>query len=274
MIKIKLKGGLGNQLFQYALGRHLSIIHDTRLAFDLSSLNSDPLRDYRLNVFNISGSPEKPFSNILKNIISPALENYNEKFFQFDPDVLKIPNNSYLEGYWQTEKYFEAIKGIIKSDLSLACPISDRLRPLQDAMHATNSVSIHIRRGDYATNPTTTAFHGLCPVDWYLSAIGKIQERVDNINYFVFSDDYSWVTENIFPPGPTTYIQPSKSGKEAEDLYLMSQCKHNIIANSSFSWWGAWLNQNENKVVIAPQKWFVGAQLDTIDLIPSSWLRM
>jgi hypothetical protein len=288
MIVMNLKGGLGNQLFQYALGRHLASIHNTTLALDTSSFETDPLRNYRLDSFNISATVLPPknnsfFSRLINKFISeknPIHRFFNkplliirENGFEFQPNILQSPNNSYLDGYWQSERYFNSIATIIRSELTLSEPLPSQLKEIEDQIRNLNSVAIHVRRGDYASNPHTTAFHGLYPIDWYLNAAKEMQESLGDVHYFIFSDDYDWVKENLKLNAPCTYIQPSPDGKEAQDLYLMSRCKHNITANSSYSWWAAWLNGNPNKKVIAPAKWFMGADLNTKDLIPESWIR-
>lgn len=289
MIIVNLKGGLGNQLFQYALGKHLSVKLNTPLALDVSGFAADPLRNYRLDSFNINAQLVSPVTNsfqqkLINRFRSP--KNPLNRFFQrkhlmvrengfpFQENILNSPDHSYLDGYWQTEKYFLPIEQIIRQELTLAQPLPPHLQELKARIHNTNSVSLHVRRGDYANNPVTTAYHGLYSAEWYANAAAQIQQAIPEAHFYVFSDDYEWVTNNIKLTGPCTFIKPSPDGQEAQDLYVMSQCKHNIIANSSFSWWAAWLNANPGKKVIAPSKWFVGDHSDTRDLIPESWQQM
>ena len=295
MIVMNLNGGLGNQLFQYALGRHLSITHNTPLGFDISSVEADPNRHYRLDSFNISGtvmaikktSAGKRFNetslinkfisdtNLLYRFFNQELTVIRENGFEFQANILKCPNNSFLEGYWQTEKYFKSIESIIRADLTLVNPLTPNLANLEDEITKSTSISIHVRRGDYASNPVTTAYHGLYAIDWYQMAIKEMEKSLGRqVHFFVFSDDYDWVKTNLKLDMPCTFIKPSPDGMEAQDLYLMSRCKHNITANSSYSWWAAWLNPNPNKKVIAPAKWFMGADSNTIDLIPPEWIKI
>jgi hypothetical protein len=289
LIRMVLKGGLGNQLFQYALGRHLSLINNTKLLLDISSFKNDPLRSYRLGSFNLPHDvlisddlnylKNKVLNKIFKNCFSRLsfLRNENyilEKSFKFRPEILNCHHNSQLDGYWQSQKYFQEIASIIKTDLTLKNLVSPHLNHLVKQILCSKSVSLHIRRGDYATNPVTAAYHGMCPIEWYDQALQKILELEGDVSIFVFSDDIEWAKNNLIVPVNTTFIEPSASGKEAEDLYLMSLCKHNIIANSSFSWWAAWLNPNIEKIIIAPAKWFSGANHDTKDLIPSDWIQL
>lgn len=289
MIVINIKGGLGNQLFQYALGRHLALIHNTSLALDVRGFQFDPLRSFRLNAFNISAEIVSPGQNvfqekILRRLRSPKnpfnrffqekLITIRENGFPFEKEILNSPDNIFLDGYWQSEKYFQEIASVIRSDLTLVEQLPPHLDQLRNQICNTTSVSLHVRRGDYASDPTTTAFHGLYSPGWYAKAAEEIKKSVSNPHFFIFSDDYEWVKGNLNLNSPCTFIKPSPDGKEAQDLYLMSQCEHNIIANSSFSWWAAWLNNNPEKKVIAPARWFMGGNLDTRDLLPDSWIRM
>lgn len=288
MIQMHLKGGLGNQLFQYALGRHLSLIHNSPLLLDITSFDNDKLRNYSLDAFNICAhiAPINPKNTFLKRLIHkiqfikpfkylrPPGTVIVENGFSFQPEIFNCSTNSYLDGYWQSHRYFDAIAPIIRSDLTLKYPLSEYLAILESEIKSTNSVSIHVRRGDYANNPAITTYHGLCSLDWYQQAFEKMQTIVTDAKYFVFSDDPDWVKANLKLNAPTVYISPSADGKEAQDLYLMSQCQHHIIANSSFSWWAAWLNPNIEKNIIAPKVWFSGANHDTKDLIPNDWIRV
>lgn len=290
MIVMRLKGGLGNQMFQYALGRRLAIDHNTDLMLDTASFNHDRLRVYRLDVFNIkaSASDRLPFvatdsrfkyvNHIfqkIKSLFGKPYQIIKEKGFPFDPTILHCSDQAYLDGFWQSEQYFDSVSQIIREDLALKSPIADELQKLAEQIKATpNSVSLHVRRGDYIANPVTTAYHGVYGVDWYLEAVSTIEERLTNPTFFIFSDDYEWVKENLHLKSPAVFIRPSPDGQECNDLYVMSLCQNNVIANSSFSWWGAWLNTNPNKIVIAPKVWFIGGPQNTHDLIPSSWIRL
>ena len=289
MIVMNLKGGLGNQLFQYALGRHLASIHNTTLALDVSGFESDPLRNYRLDSFNISATVLPPKTNsFAKRVVNKLLSEKNpihrffhqelplirENGFEFQPNILQTPDNVFLDGYWQTEQYFKPIAHLIRQDLTLAQPLPTQLQAIEKQIRSSSSIAVHVRRGDYASNPVTTAYHGLYPMDWYVKAAQEMEKDLSDVHYFVFSDDYEWVKNNLKLDAPCTFIKPSPDGKEAQDLYLMSCCKHNITANSSYSWWAAWLNANPNKKVIAPAVWFMGADSNTKDLIPANWLRM
>lgn len=288
MITMKLKGGLGNQLFQYALGRHLSIMHDTSLILDISSYNNDKLRDYALDLFCLSKNitlKKLPASGTIfsKLKIRDALSLFSlckeqklitEQKFNFMEEIFLSSDDSELDGYWQSAKYFCSIEEIIRSEVKLKLPISPYIDSVIKNIKNTNSVSIHVRRGDYADNPTTNSYHGLCSPDWYHEASKLMLDKFKDCHFFIFSDDYEWTISNLKIDGPSTYVSPSPKGSEAEDLIAMSCCNHNIIANSSFSWWGAWLNPNKEKQIIAPSKWFLKGDHDTRDLLPDSWIKL
>ena len=286
---MRLKGGLGNQLFQYALGRHLSLRKNTTLTLDTASYHIDRLRVYRLDCFQIGATASdrlpffatdgraKHFNTIiqaLKGIFSKRFQIIKERSFSFDASVLDCSEQAYLDGFWQSEQYFASIANVIRQDLRLANPLPERLQTLAAQIQSSNAISLHVRRGDYVSNPVTTAYHGVCSAQWYENAAKLMMQKVVNPTFFVFSDDYEWVREHIRLDAPTVFIPPSPDGQECNDLHVMSLCQHNIIANSSFSWWGAWLNPNPNKIVIAPQQWFAAGKHDTKDLIPQSWIRL
>ena len=286
MIVVGLKGGLGNQLFQYALGRRLAIEHGCPLILDDRALHSDPLRNFALNQFQINQTLATPLSYPLHGVgaylnplyrLLPSTQSVtmaNEKGFAFDPQVLEYDSGTYLNGYWQSERYFLPIRQTLLTDLVLAKPLSTEQSKLAEQIRGINAVSLHIRRGDYVSDATTNSYHGLCDLNWYHRAVETIAQDVSNPHFYIFSDDYAWATKNVQLSHPTHFIEPQQDGHESIDMHLMSLCQHNIIANSSFSWWGAWLNQNLQKRVIAPANWFANAPHDTRDLIPASWQRL
>jgi hypothetical protein len=289
MIIVQLIGGLGNQLFQYATARRLASIHNVPLKIDITRFFSYTLHSYSLHAFNIienlAGEEDlirvqKPFSTELKSplkIIKTKLYRMDpiisvrEKHFHFNPEILNLPDNTYLEGYWQSEKYFKDVEKIIRNELTFKIPPDPINKEFGDKILSVNSVSLHIRRGDYVTDPITNETHGVCDIEYYQKAIGEIVKIVANPHFFVFSDDPEWAKSHIKIDAPTEYVTHNDSSKNYEDIRLMSMCHHNIIANSSFSWWGAWLNSNPRKMVIAPKKWFRKPDINTEDLIPESW---
>lgn len=283
MIIVRLIGGLGNQMFQYALGRRLSLMHNVPLKLDISEFTAYKLRKYSLNIFNIvediaTASDLRFFNTKLLSTADdvpyyekPTIE---QQTYNFDPNIFKAVPPIYLKGSWQSEKYFISIKDVIVNDFSIKPFSSSHHMAVASRIASSNSIAIHIRRGDYVSNPETNRFHGVCPIEYYTDSLKVIARQVENPNIFVFSDDPAWAKDHLKSVYPTTYLEPSDSTYDAIDLWLISQCKHQIIANSTFSWWGAWLNTNPHKIVCAPEKWFDSASLNTDDLIPSSWLKI
>lgn len=283
MIVIKLFGGLGNQMFQYALGRHLSILLNSSLVLDKSTYNNKNYRHYLLDNFLIRG--ELQSTTLLSRVLNKfmikfkLLKIYKESSGRFYEGILKVPNNSILEGYWQSEKYFKSIGQSIRQDFTFkkAKIFSDL--PISRQIKSSNAVSVHIRRGDRVTNPMFNQIHGICDIEYYNKSIEFIKGRIKDPIFCFFSEDIDWVKSNIRILYPHIYIDSHYypeivADSTIIDLFLMSQCKHNIIANSTFSWWGAWLNINPNKIVIAPQIFYCDETIDTSDLLPKTWIKI
>lgn len=289
MIIVQLIGGLGNQMFQYAAGRRLAHIHNTELHLDLTRFASDALRNYGLDKFRINAkiaSPnllkQVPFSRQdalrigIKNLYckETGFQYVKEQSFDFNKRVLSLPDNVYLEGYWQSEKYFKDIQGLLEREFSFKDEQNRANRDLTELIHSTESVNLHIRRGDYISNPATNEFHGTCSLDYYHRALEKLTKTVERPHLFIFSDDPEWVWNNLHVAYPSTLVDINGPEKDYEDMRLMSLCNHHIIANSSFSWWGAWLSKYPDKQVYAPKNWFNSSDNDTKDLIPENWHRI
>jgi hypothetical protein len=290
MIIVKLIGGLGNQLFQYALGRHLAIKNNTELKLDSTGFHTYyKLHKYSLQSLNVieniaTGKEIEKFSATPKGIASKLASKIKgeegkyrmiiEPGFHFFPEILNAPDNSYLDGYWQTEKYFKEIEGIIRKECTVKNALAGKDLEVSQKMKSTNAVSMHIRRADYVKDTVTQDVLGTISIEYYQSAAAHIAEKFPGPHFFVFSDDHHWVKENIRLNHPVTYVDHNQADKNYEDLRLMSLCRHNVVANSSFSWWGAWLNNNPDKIVIAPRKWFNKYEADTKDLVPENWIRL
>jgi len=291
MIITRLIGGLGNQLFQYAVGRHLAEIHKTELKIDTSGFETYKLHKYSLWPFNIQENfassqeiesltaqervgGECTLARLLRKTLKPAKKHIREKkLFSFDPKILRLPDGVYLDGYWQTEKYFVDITGIIRQEATVKFQQTGKDKGLADMIASTESISMHIRRGDYVSNPKTKQVHGICGIDYYARCVEHIAQIVKNPHFFIFSDDSEWVRTTLKLPYPNTLVDHNDADKNYEDLRLMSQCRHNIIANSSFSWWGAWLNPRKNKLVLAPKRWLAKKVVNCADIIPARWIR-
>lgn len=274
MIIARLQGGLGNQLFEYALGRALALKNSTDLALDLSQYAKDKQRHYMLDGFSINARiattteigrliGDNRFTKKLRALLGLS-HLVHEPHFAFYPKALEAKDPSYLDGYWQSEKYFTAIAPTLRKEIVLDKPLSEGAAGIATEIREGTSVSIHIRRGDYHQSQ-----FAVCSIDYYTRAIEFIRTKVADPHFFIFSDDTMWTQENLTVPDATFVSGHGIS--DAEELVLMSYCKHNIVANSSFSWWGAWLNQNKEKIVVAPKKWFILDVHDTKDLLPVEW---
>lgn len=291
MIIVKLLGGIGNQMFQYACGRRLAHVHQTEIKLDLSWFSTQEKRKYYLGAFPIQeklASPDEinaliwkktgAFEHRIRNIFRlpsrPAPTYIREKHFHFDPDILSLGGQAYLEGYWQSEKYFLDIGDIIRKEFALETIPGGKNQELEDTIKSCHSVSIHIRRGDYSSDAETSNIHGICGPDYYQHCLGHISQSVPSPHFFIFSDDPEWSRANLKISFPATFVMHNDPDQGQADLQLMSQCRHNIISNSSFSWWGAWLNPNPRKIVLAPAQWFKSPEFDPKDLIPDGWIKL
>lgn len=272
MIVVQTSGGLGNQLFQYALGRCLAHRHEVPLYLDTQLHKSRHHRDFALADFQIriDTIPKKKLKRLLKPRLwrSPKLQEVREQHeFCFDGAVLELPSNVYLKGYWQSEKYFKPVESILRNEFQVRHPLEGKNLQFAQEIARHNAVSIHIRRGDYVTIPSC---HVL-PLDYYQRAISDIATQVEDPHFYIFSNDPTWAKENLHLPYPTCVVDHNDEAAGFEDLRLMSLCKHHIIANSSFSWWGAYLGSHPEKIVYAPDPWF--GKGETPDLLPPSWKR-
>lgn len=290
MIITRLIGGLGNQLFQYAAARHLSEIHRTTLKLDISGFETYKLHKYSLGHFNIQenfatleeitaltvrrqGIVERVLNRILHRPPKPAPTYVQEKHFHFDPEIPNLPDGVYLDGYWQSEKYFADIADILRQEFTVKTLPAGKDKELAEWMASCESVSLHIRRGSYLY-PPYNAVHGICSLDYYFSCVEYLTQTVKHPHFFIFSDEPKWVHDNLKLPYPTTYVDHNSADRDYEDLRLMSLCRHNIIANSSFSWWGAWLNGNLDKLVVAPRGWLMDTSHNISDILPDAWIKV
>ncbi|MGQ9492108.1 MAG: alpha-1,2-fucosyltransferase [Anaerolineae bacterium] len=293
MVIVKLIGGLGNQMFQYAAGRALALHHRTPLKLDISGFAEYRLRTYRLHHFRIQAELATPRevahvtgmdrTGLWKRVfwrIQHWMPYYRRCTFQedtlrpYDPNIWRTPRDVYLDGYWQSEKYFADVADIIRREFQLKEEPSASSRAVANRMHDCQAISLHVRRGDYVSNPRTHRVHGVCSLEYYRRCIAFIVERVERPTFFVFSDDMAWTREHVPIEGLVEYVTHNGAERDYEDLWLMSQCRHHILANSSFSWWGAWLNPNPDKLVLAPQRWFNDSTLNTRDLLPEGWIAL
>lgn len=277
MLTIELKGGLGNQMFQYAAGRSLSFKKNKKLNFDLTFLqdksSKDIKRNYLLDKFNIDNNilinQEKKVNKYIKLIAKFATKFFGEMFYFH----LIFLSSRYLDGYFQSEKYFKNIEDVIRKEFTLKNEMAESAQGVErEISNSSNSVSLHIRRGDYVADVKTNSYHGICELDYYDRAVKYLKNKFGELNIFVFSDDIVWVRENL--KLENMHFVSKEEIKDYEELILMSRCKNNIVANSSFSWWGAWLNKNKDKIVIAPKKWFQKFNINEKNIVPKTWIRL
>lgn len=300
MIIVRITGGLGNQMFQYAFGRRTAHIRRAPLKLDISWYagqkagqgpdKQDVLRTFDLHHFNIAAEPatEAEIARFtakaglirrLRRGVEMRLPWYwrrtvKQPAWHFDAGALRARGNCYLNGTWQSEKHFRDAADVIRNDLSVRSAPQGANARVAERIRQVNAVSVHIRRGDYVANAHTNEFHGLCPLAYYERATGELRKTAPELHFFVFSDDPEWAAAHLKLPGPMEFMAHNGPDEAHEDMRLMSLCRMHIIANSSFSWWGAWLNDDPRKVVIAPAKWFNNSPYDTRDVVPESWIRM
>ncbi len=289
-----MDGGLGNQMFQYALASILAKNNNLSLLLDLSFFDQTEKRlghtprKFELAVFNNSYTPATPtellffkqlsvFNKIKRELGLNYPKMYQEPSFRYDENVLKLRTPVYLSGFFQSYKYFMGHENLIRKLFAFPVDTLDEVnRKIVANIKSTNAIAIHIRRGDYVNDAITQQYHGNCSLDYYIKAISLLTAREKEFSLFFFSDDSKWVKEQFDDLSyPKQFIDYNTGENSWKDMFLMSSCSHNIIANSSFSWWAAWLNTNPDKIVIAPKKWFAKSEeeINTSDLIPREWLR-
>jgi hypothetical protein len=294
MVIVYLNGGLANQLFQYASAKALSLHHQVPLALDISSFSRTELpelevpRDFEL--YNFKGvneivlTKEKLENDPAYRFARPSWINkllpahkrnvYVEPHYHYDSNFFKAGKNVYLKGGWQSEKYFAPYREELVSILEMKEELVTRVKNKALEFQQQPTVGVHIRRGDYLRKQIILEWHGVLGRDYYAQAFEIMSKHFPRLKIAYFTDDVDWVEKELLPIAPGEIISGTISRTGPEDFYLMSQCTHNIIANSSFSWWAAWLNKNPSKMVIAPKKWFDKAPLNAKDVVPESWTRI
>lgn len=293
MIVVNLSGGLGNQMFQYAFGKRFALEYQTDLILDINqydsikgtkfNLDGVTNREYALNCFDL-----KPqlYTESHKRLLFPENNLYSKVKFKlerilkrkalvfeqkngFDDTIYsRICNNTYAYGHWQSPLYFENIKSILVKEFSFN-NIGETMWEYD--IRQANSISVHIRRGDYVSSPSVNTVHGICSLDYYRQAIQRIEQAINGAKFYIFSDDIDWCKANITWLPNSVFVE-NNDGPTHQDMYLMSICKHNIIANSTFSWWAAWLNQHKGKIVIGPQQWFRNHKASDLKIFPDEWM--
>jgi hypothetical protein len=295
MIIVSLRGGLGNQMFQYAAGLAAARKNDVPLVLDTAYLNDRfprkqfTFRTYDLDIFELSPkftalsnlSVKAPIPGVwlgldlalanIKEFLGLQKFVKEEKEFSFDPKVFSAGKNIFLWGFWQTPKYFEGIEDEIREAFRFRYPLEGEAATIAEDIKKHNSIALHVRRADYVM-PKYQEMYGETNLSYYDKAVRFMTDHVKDPKFYVFSDDVAWCKENIKLAYPMEYIERSSEGPKANyHVQLMSLCKHNIVANSTFSWWAAWLNQNPGKIVVAPKEWSRSVPSGECDIIPSSW---
>lgn len=288
MIIVRVWEGLGNQLFQYAYARAFRMRTGENVYLDISQCYKKELeghrinRSYELNNFNIKlkayNKTEKTFFFLRnKNLVEKSIlclaqkkhfiiHFYKEDGVRYKNELTMLKGNWYVMGWFQNEKYFKEYRKQLLNELKPKkhIKISSYLKSI---LQNENTISIHIRRSDYKIN------NNVLPNSYYINAINLIENTIKKPYYIIFTDDYDWVKKNMVIPKRHYYID-NEYLQDYEELWIMTKCKHNIIANSTFSWWGAWLNQNEEKIVIGPEKWYLCGENSMLNIMPDDWIKM
>lgn len=287
MVIVKVMGGLGNQMFQYALAKRLEYEgRETRLDYSYFSEipTGDTVRKNFLTEYgsDIAEATEKDMKKIkgeqtfLSKILCRAgikkrqiLVENEQRFY---PEVF-FKDPVYLIGYWQSPDYFTGVENALRKQFNFLNRVKRRedKELLEKIRAAEHSVSIHVRGGDYLKAENASVFGGICTKEYYGGAIKYIEESIGQCQFFVFTNDVA-LAEKVLPieKGQYTIIEEDTAREAYVDLCLMSQCKYNIIANSTFSWWGAWLNEHQPQIVVAPEKW--SHVREGKSLYPKSWI--
>ena len=304
MLIIKLQGGLGNQMFQYAAAKALALKLGVALKLDITSAlganaweRAKTVRNYELGKFVIDDEFAtdaeirqfrlKPMKIDEYNLRTRAIRKmrtlierlrylgstkyYREQTFLYDSRFWSLKDDVYLDGYFQSYKYFDAIADLLRQKFVIKPQSCKTLKLQSEEKLSPKNVSVHIRRGDFVFDKQTNAHNGVCSLEYYQLAMKCLAGKIENPKFKIFSDDLDWCKTNLKTEQQLEFVDWCDS--QQEELMLMSKCAHNIIANSSFSWWGAWLNINPKKIVVAPKKWFKVSK-DTSDLLPDDWLRI
>ncbi len=273
---VYLSDGLGNQMFQYAFGVSLKKRCNVKVYYDNSCFLTQTFRKYALHCFGITLKKyPKTISEKRSELQMKMVEETQNAIY--DESLYNIENNNYYKGFFQSYKYFAPHRKDILKIFRLVYPLNEANRTMLGTIKATNAVSLHVRRTDYLKEDELS-IRGVCNLDYYKQAIQYAKEHIKNPHFFIFSDDIPWCRENIDIGSACTFVDINDGENGFFDMFLMQNCKHNIIANSSFSWWGAWLNENPEKIVIAPKIWMLcwnePEEKAGRDLIPPEWIRL
>lgn len=285
-VTVALAGGLGNQMFQYAAGMALADRLNCELSLDVTWFTPENRRSFALRSFKIFGEDVINWSYwppYLRQIFYRVarkwfreiggLPVWRESHFHYMSGFKEINEPVFLVGYWQSEKYFSHLRPLLLEQFCLRNELPRSSQFILEKILSVDSICVHVRRGDYLSNSTASKIYGTCSLEYYKESVLEIRTGLLRPHCFIFTDDPEWVDMNLKLDCPSTLVNVNSSSEAIYDLVLMASCKHFVIANSSLSWWGAWLSQNPDKLVIAPERWFIDSRNDTRDLLPSAWLR-
>lgn len=295
MITVRLKGGLGNQMFQYAFGRAIAQRNGDDLALDLTYLldrrpgASIVFRDYDLGMFPVRASFTRLSRLALRAPVPYAwlgaseawqraraalgAQQYLREEAGFDPATLPRVGDLFLDGYWQDERFFAKVADEVRETFRSVPPLSPSSQALLHEIETSASVSVNVRRTDFVHHPGSAKAHGFVGLDYYDRAMRLVEDRVAAPRLYVFSDEPEWCHENLHFEHPTTYVGHEHAGDRfGTYLALMSACRHFVIPNSSFGWWAAWLAPHAGKTIVAPARWSAASEL-LADPVPDGWLR-
>jgi hypothetical protein len=292
VIAVRIVGGLGNQMFQYACGRALAQRMRTHVYFDLSAFNNYRVHNYGLHGFRgeVAKAPWHLTTGSRLWAVARRLHLSPASYFallgirwvdegddlSYRPQQLALQSSAYLSGYWQCAHYFNDCESSIRENFRLIPALDEMLTERRQRLDIGQgvTVSVHVRRGDYVTDTAANATHGTIDQDYYRRSVENLAAMLESdFRLLVFSDDTVWARENIHLPAPTVHVVADDHFPQI-DMHLMASCDHHIIANSSFSWWGAWLNPSPSKTVVAPARWFKNTALKADDICPAEWVRI
>lgn len=278
-VTVHISGGLGNQLFQYAAARSHALRQSAELVLDVSFYDKGRHRQFELDQFpiraRIAGSTTRsrwlrPFTELGKSLLRMDQREYNEPHFAFDPSLLERSAPVVLHGYFQSQRYFDEHADSIREELAPPSALDQESQRLAAILTEPGSVSVHVRRGDYITNPKAAQMFHECSPNYYAQALERFPRRAPVV---VFSDDINWAKQNLRSLQELAFAGMDGPRAGLADLWLMTLAENHVIANSSFSWWGAWLSKRSG-TTIAPRQWFRTTDKDTSDLIPADWIQL
>jgi hypothetical protein len=267
--------GLGNQLFQYAAARATSLRLGCPLYLNIDWFDRYTDRELALNAFKIvgtlfRGTKWEKFRDRNYPRLAPRVEYLGN---DIDQRIFAAQPGMRFMGNWQSEVYFRAFTQQIREEVSLSVPLSENSRRVIDQIRSRSAVAVHVRRGDYISDPATRKIYATCAPDYYQRASAKLREMVStDVTFFLFSDDIDWATQNLKFLGNCIPVDCNGQNRPWEDLALMAACNHNIIPNSTFSWWAAWLNPNPNKIVISPAVWYIQPNMSNRNIVPDDFI--